>query len=60
MAPKSTVSFELVESEVGLWCLDCLTSGGVVLWFTTTTNGRTSLRSKRFCRDCQGNRVEAN
>lgn len=57
MAAEVTVRVEYVGHELGHWCNTCMLSTGVRLWWTTTTEPETTLRSTVFCTECDGANV---
>lgn len=57
MAAVLKVHVEYVGHEVGHWCNQCMLSTGARLWWTTTTNGDTTLRQCLFCVDCESHDI---
>lgn len=45
---------EVLSLETGLWCMDCMLSSGLRLWFVTSTGLASTLRSRVECRECGG------
>jgi len=45
---------EVLSLETGLWCMDCMLSTGLRLWYVTSTGLASTLRSKAECRECGG------
>lgn len=54
----ATTTIEYVDADLDLWCLDCMLSTAVRVWYTVTRAGTSTLESGAVCLECRGRRVE--
>lgn len=57
---RNTAVLEVVDVEVGHWCNDCHTPGGIRIWLVSTTAGRMVMADGFGCSDCGGTNVTPN